>query len=587
MTTTGRKRKRQETALLERQVQLRTKELEMANERLLLANRVKEEFLAHMSKELRTPLNHIIDIAGLLREGGVGEATAAQRPGLDSIFESSSRLRDIVDRILELCSIDIGMASFLPERFPVRDILDQAVDRIRPLADQCDVTIVTRCDEDLGEITADAPKVAYIIEELLTNALKFSGENSRVTLTAHTRINAVPGRGTRKYLEVTVSDEGLGIGKDDLERIFIGFETAGPAQPENGNLGMGLALVRRFVELHGGRIWADSRPGKGSAFTFIIPRDGTLPGVNATPRVMIASDDDGFLQMISHCLKEEGYEVTTAATGQDTLQRGIARPPDLFVVDISLPEMGGCTVCLRLKAHTGTRAVPVILVAPEFTREEQTKCTHAGADGFLVKPPDLGELLSKIRLLIDQKLNYESLKRGYEIAVSQARTDPLTGLANLREFWESLDREIERSRRYRRFCSLAMIDIDLFKQYNDRFGHLQGDEVLKRGAGIFREQIRTSDIVARYGGEEFIVIMPETGKEVALLVGEKLRKAFAEHPFSCSGSESGERLTISVGIATFPEDAPSARELVDVTDKALYRAKAGGRNRVVACEGPS
>jgi diguanylate cyclase (GGDEF)-like protein len=586
MTATGRKRRRHETELLERLVQLRTKELEIANERLFLANRVKEEFLAHMSKELRTPLNHIIDLAGLLREGGLGQPTEAQKPGLDSIFESSSRLRDIVDRILELCSIDIGMASFLPERFQVTDVLSKAIDRVHPLAEQCGVSIVTRWDEELGEIIADEHKVAYIIEELLTNALKFSGENSRVMLAAHTRNNAVPGRGTREYLEVTVSDNGLGIGKDDLERIFIGFETAGPAPPENGNLGMGLALVRRFVELHGGRIWADSRPGKGSTFTFIIPRDGTLPGKSATPRIMIASSDNGFLQMISHCLKEEGYDVTTATTGQETLQRGIARPPDLFLVDLSLPEMSGCTVCLRLKSHTGTRTVPVILVAPEFTRKEQMKCTQAGADGFLVKPPDAGEVLAKTKLLIDQKLNYEFLKRGYEIAVSQARTDPLTGLANLREFWETLDREIERSRRYRRFCSLAMIDIDYFKQFNDRFGHLQGDEVLKQGGVIFREQIRTSDIVARYGGEEFIVIMPETGKEVALLVGEKLRKAFAGHPFPGEGTEAGERLTISVGIATFPEDASSARELVDITDKALYRAKEGGRNRVVAWEGP-
>jgi diguanylate cyclase (GGDEF)-like protein len=182
--------------------------------------------------------------------------------------------------------------------------------------------------------------------------------------------------------------------------------------------------------------------------------------------------------------------------------------------------------------------------------------------------------------MISQKLNYESLKKGYDIAASQARTDPLTGLFNLRQFWELLDHELGRSRRYNRSCSLAMLDVDFFKQFNDRHGHLSGDEVLKQASALFREQVRNSDIVARYGGEEFIVIMPETGKDLALLVGEKLRKAFAGHHFRPSDVCRPVRLSISIGIATFPVDADNSRALVDMADKALYRAKESGRNRV-------
>jgi diguanylate cyclase (GGDEF)-like protein len=158
----------------------------------------------------------------------------------------------------------------------------------------------------------------------------------------------------------------------------------------------------------------------------------------------------------------------------------------------------------------------------------------------------------------------------------------MTGLFNLRQLWLVLDRELERARRYNRFCSMAMIDIDNFKEYNDRHGHLQGDEVLKQAAEIFREQIRNSDIAARYGGEEFVVVMPETGKDLALLVGEKLRRAFAEYPFPLQDTQPGGRLTISMGIATFSQDADCARELVDKADKALYRAKREGKNRVAA-----
>ncbi len=271
-------------------------------------------------------------------------------------------------------------------------------------------------------------------------------------------------------------------------------------------------------------------------------------------------------------------------TGLEVLTRGIAQPPDLFLLDLPLAEINGYTVCHRIKSHAGAGNVPVLLIVPALSRMEQIKSSQAGADGILVKPPDMRDILARIRFMITQKLNYEYLKKSYDIALSQARTDPLTGLFNLRRFREDLDRELERSHRYNRFCSLAMLDIDCFKQFNDRYGHLQGDEVLKEAAGIFRDHIRNSDIAARYGGEEFVVIMPETGNELALLVGEKLRKAFEEHPFALGESGTLEHLTISIGIATFPQDAATSRGLVDMADKALYRAKEGGRNCVIAWE---
>jgi diguanylate cyclase (GGDEF)-like protein len=584
MTKKHGKTNRHETEFLERRVKERSEELERANERLFLANQVKEEFLAHMSKELRTPLSNIIDLAGLMLKRGTGELSTEQESGLDAIVESGRRLRAMVDKILGLCRVDIGMNRFMPERFPVTDVLKKNLAKLAGLAEKHGITIATRFDEDLGTITVDEHKFTFIIEELLTNALKFSLPGSRILISARQAKHAGDGD-EREFVEFAVEDQGLGIRKDDIERIFIGFEVAGSAPFENGSLGLGLALVRRFVELHDGRIWVDSSPGEGSTFTFILPKEGPLPGENTTPRVMVASDDAAFLQMISHCLKEEGYEVATATSGQEVLSRGVAQPPDLFLLDLQLPGMNGYDVCLRLKADTGAGNVPVLLVVPSLSRMEQVKSSRAGADGLLAKPPDIGEILARIRYLITRKLNYEYLKKSYDIAFSQARTDPLTGLYNLRRFWEDLNRELERSRRYNRFCSLAMIDIDCFKQFNDRFGHLQGDEVLKQAAEIFREHIRNSDIVARYGGEEFVVIMPETGKEVALLVGEKLRNAFEEYSFPLEESQPFERLTISIGIAMFPEDAANARDLVEMADRALYRAKEGGRNRVTAWDG--
>jgi len=556
-----------------------------ASEHLFLANQVKEEFLAHMSTELRAPLNNIINLAGLILEERMGPLTEQQRSGLDAIIDSGSRLRSQVDRILDLCNLDIGMTRFMPERLSVAELLTTTLERLEERARKRRVTVTPRFDRKIGAVTADKQKLSFIIDELVGNAIKVSAQGARILVTARQARMATEGEGgTQQFVEFSVEDQGPGIFKEDLERIFTGFETAGASPMENGSLGLGLALVRRFVHLHSGRIWVDSTPGRGSSFTFILPREGPLPGGSAAPRIMIASANDRMLQMLSHCLKEEGYEVTIAATGLDVLSRGIAHPPDLFFLDLPLTEMDGYEVCRGLKADAGTKHVPVLLVVPDLSHAERLIGARSGADDILAAPPDIGEMLARIRTMITRKLNYEFLQKSYDIVFSQSRSDPLTGLFNLRQFWEDLNREVERSRRYNRFCSLAMIDIDCFKQYNDRYGHLQGDEVLKQAAEIFREHIRTSDIAARYGGEEFVVIMPETGKELALLVGEKLRGAFAGHPFPPEGNRHGERLTVSIGIATFPLDGTTPRELVDVADKALYRAKEGGRNRIVAWE---
>ncbi|MFP4039968.1 MAG: diguanylate cyclase [Desulfosudaceae bacterium] len=161
------------------------------------------------------------------------------------------------------------------------------------------------------------------------------------------------------------------------------------------------------------------------------------------------------------------------------------------------------------------------------------------------------------------------------------RKDELTGLYNRRYFFERFEREIYRSRRYRRTISLLMVDIDHFKEYNDTFGHLRGDRALKSLAGIFLDNLRKIDVVARYGGEEFLVLLPETRKEDALVVGEKLRRAVEEFNFNEGVKEtSPSRLTITVGVTSVPDEANEPLLALDIADKALYLGKAQGRNQV-------
>jgi len=181
----------------------------------------------------------------------------------------------------------------------------------------------------------------------------------------------------------------------------------------------------------------------------------------------------------------------------------------------------------------------------------------------------------------------EGLKAANRTLEALAITDGLTGLYNHRHFQETLDKEIRRCEREGRMLSLLLLDLDHFKQYNDRFGHTEGDAALRRVAGQIMKSIRSTDVAFRYGGEEMAVLLPSCTKDQAVEVAEKIRQAVARGVQRAA--RFGRRTTVSIGVATFPEDGRVARALVDLADAALYAAKAHGRDCVVqagAGDGP-
>ncbi len=185
------------------------------------------------------------------------------------------------------------------------------------------------------------------------------------------------------------------------------------------------------------------------------------------------------------------------------------------------------------------------------------------------------KIAMEIAKVLDKSLLFQHTK---ELSI----TDDLTGLYNRRYFNQRLEREVLRAKRYRRPLSLLMIDIDFFKNYNDINGHLLGDEVLRKVAYLVESNLRKADIVARYGGEEFVVLLPEIDKIHADQVAEKLRRTIELRHFPKEQYQPNKNLTISLGLATLPDDSTNSRELIEFADRALYRAKAEGRNRVVA-----
>ncbi len=183
-----------------------------------------------------------------------------------------------------------------------------------------------------------------------------------------------------------------------------------------------------------------------------------------------------------------------------------------------------------------------------------------------------------LKLLKSQ--SYDQAENNLLLAEKQAITDGLTEIYNYRYFHHQLEREVKRAKRHWYKVSLIMIDVDHFKHYNDKNGHPAGDDVLRRIAEILKNTTRTSDVVARYGGEEFIVILPETPSSAAVKLAEKIRTIVEDEKFLHGSSQPLGKVTISLGIATFPEDSQSPEELIQKADEQLYLAKSLGRNRV-------
>ncbi|MFX0140635.1 MAG: diguanylate cyclase [Candidatus Hodarchaeota archaeon] len=283
-----------------------------------------------------------------------------------------------------------------------------------------------------------------------------------------------------------------------------------------------------------------------------------------------------------------GYKVILAQDGIEALKRAEEESPDLILLDVMMPKMNGFQVCRKLKNSDITRFIPVIMVTALNEIEDKIKGIEAGADDFICKPFNKLELLARVKSLLRIKHLHDELgrkikelestqKKLYQLAI----TDGLTGLYNYRYFNEQLVQELTRAQRHNLFVSVAMLDIDYFKNFNDTHGHPAGDKVLKAIAKLLRSNIRKIDVAARYGGEEFALILIETNKNSAAIVASKIKKLVEEYPFSNQETQPNGKLTISMGIASFPEDAQDPDKLVTLADKRLYKAKAQGRNRVV------
>lgn len=295
--------------------------------------------------------------------------------------------------------------------------------------------------------------------------------------------------------------------------------------------------------------------------------------------IVLADDDRVTREYVAGLLRGRGYEVTAVDSGQKVLERVREGGVALVLLDVIMDGISGIDACRMLKSTTQGSFLPVILLTGRSDTESRVAGLRIGADDYISKPFDERELLARVQNMVRIKLMHDEVSAARERLERLAISDELTGLYNYRYLQTRLTEEFKRAERYREPLSCAMLDIDRFKSFNDRYGHDVGDRVLVMVAERLREAVREVDVVARYGGEEFLLVLPSTHLAGALTVAERVWRAIGERPFDLGAAT--ERITVSIGVALYPSRGVSNRDsLVKAADRALYRAKEDGRNRI-------
>lgn len=298
--------------------------------------------------------------------------------------------------------------------------------------------------------------------------------------------------------------------------------------------------------------------------------------------ILVIDDDETIRHLISAVLTDAGYNVSAVPNGEEAIAKVREVPFEIVITDLKMQDMNGIEVLRKVKQINSD--TDVIVITAYASLETALEAMRAGAYDYIAKPFNPQEITMIIDKIVKKKATAaesDKLKHYRELSI----TDGLTHLYNHRYFHELLDREIIRARRYPQPVSLLMLDIDNFKSYNDSHGHVEGDNALKKVSELFLESLRKIDFVSRYGGEEFAIILPETPKQGALTVARRLRTRLEKASFYPPDAKEPRNLYISIGIATFPNDAQSKEGLIQAADKALYTAKELGKNRVCMFDG--
>jgi len=384
-------------------------ELEDKNEELSRVNRMKTLFLANVSHELRTPLNSIIGFSELLQEKSFGELNEKQTQYSKFIHASGTHLLHLINSILDLSKIEAGRMDLAKEKFSVSELIGDAVGSVRPIAHKRNIGIDVKETRASIMITADRSKLKQVMLNLLSNAVKFNIEDGKVIVDWGVK-EEPKGMTVGKSFYIEVTDTGMGIKEEDIKRLFTEFEQLDASiTREHGGTGLGLALTKKLVELHGGNIRVESEHGKGCKFIVTVPQEpGEVEVASLNPEpvvfvsnvmeasrpvILVASESDGLNHLLKVYLSGDRYDVIMANDGPELLRKAKEQKPFSIVMGIRLRKMDGWEVLKELKRGAETRDIPVVIVSATNDKELGFAL---GAVDYLEKPVDKTRLLQTL-----------------------------------------------------------------------------------------------------------------------------------------------------------------------------------------------
>ena len=391
----------EELELSQEELLTSNEELSQANDRVIEADRLKSEFLANMSHELRTPLNSVIALSGILLARMDGDLTEEQEKQVKIIKKSGKNLLELINDILDLSKIESGKMEISLEEFYIEDVVNDDRAMVTPLASEKEINISFIKNEEIPVIRSDRNKVKQILLNLLSNAVKFTPAGGSITIDATGRDGRV---------ELRVTDTGIGIAKENLDKIFDEFrQVDGSSTREYGGTGLGLAITRRLVKLLGGEIRVESEIGKGSTFIINIPvtLDGVEPLTVVASRIdpgrktILAVDDDpSVIYVLKKYLEGEGYQVVPAHNGAEAIRLAREVKPFAITLDIMIPGRDGWEVINELKGDPATEHIPIVVIS---ILDNKSLGFSLGVTEYLTKPVERNTVLNALGRLMSPR----------------------------------------------------------------------------------------------------------------------------------------------------------------------------------------
>ena len=388
--------------------------LKIAQQEAERANVAKSEFLSRMSHELRTPMNSILGFAQLLE---MSELNPGQKKGVNHIMHSGKHLLDLINEVLDISRIEAGRLSLSPEPVQISNIIQEMIDIVKPLANgrQLTLELIDSPTNNLF-IKSDRQRLKQVLLNLINNAIKYNREGGSITIKSETmpknKEGIIP-------IRISITDTGLGISQENISNLFKPFERAGAERTATEGTGLGLAVVKKLVDVMGGSLGVDSVLNEGSTFWIELPhiesqletveKTGNLVGfetklTDKIGTILYIEDNISNIELVEQIISKQqsSIQLVTSMYGKDAIRLAIEHKPDLILLDLNLPDIHGSEVLDQVLRNSKTKEIPVVVISADAMPSQLEKLLNAGAKKYLTKPLDVKELLKIISEFVNK-----------------------------------------------------------------------------------------------------------------------------------------------------------------------------------------